>query len=505
MTTEAVLENSLAAEQTNSVLDAATAQVTAASGVPGPVRWQTRHRRRIMTTDAVVVILAGIAGYAVHAGSSAGSATVLDPVPVGAVLAGVVVWLLALRATKAYDWHLFGQGMSEYQRVFGATWKSFSVVAVVAWLAALDEARDAVFLSFVFGLVGLLMGRFVWRRRIHALRRRDECVTTVVAVGHRLQVERLIRKLASAPDHGFRVTGACVPAGETLPGESIAGVPVLGGLDRAGAIANEVGAGAVAVSSSHEITSEDVRRLGWNLEERGIDLMLTADLADVALPRISVSPAPGMSLLHVDLPTFSGPKYVVKQLMDRTLGLALALLATPVIAVLALAVVVTSRGPAFYLSRRVGQDGREFPMLKLRTMRQGAARMVPALADSDEGAGLLFKMRYDPRVTRIGRVLRRYSLDELPQLFNVVAGHMSLVGPRPALPHEVAAYSDRVRRRLLVKPGMTGLWQVRGRSDLSWDESVRWDVYYAENWTPQLDLLILAETARAVVTARGAY
>ncbi|GAA1851136.1 sugar transferase [Myceligenerans crystallogenes] len=469
-------------------------------------RWQARHRMVVRATDAVVLTGAGVASCAVHAGGSgAAGAGGFDVGTAGAIAGATGVWLLSLGMSKAYDWHLFGAGMAEYQRVLGATWKAFAVVAIVAWLSTWTEARDAILLVFAAGAGGLLAGRFAWRRRINHRRRRSECLTAVVAVGHRVQVERLIRTMNDAPDHGFVVVGACLPGAEGALGGSVAGVPVLGSPDRAGELAQQAGAGAVAVSGSHEITSDDVSRLGWNLEERGIELMLAADLADVAAPRISVSPAPGMSLLHVDLPRFTGPKYVVKQVMDRSLAFVLAVLATPLILVLALVVVATSRGPAFYLSERVGRNGSTFPMIKLRTMQKDADRLMPALGTADEGAGLLFKLRQDPRITPVGRVLRRYSLDELPQLFNVLAGQMSLVGPRPGLPREAAGYEERMRRRLLVKPGMTGLWQVRGRSDLSWDESVRCDVYYAENWTPQLDLLILAQTARAVVSARGAY
>jgi exopolysaccharide biosynthesis polyprenyl glycosylphosphotransferase len=301
------------------------------------------------------------------------------------------------------------------------------------------------------------------------------------------------------------VVGVCVPSGGVQPDENVSGVPVLGDLDDVGQTAHEIGAGAVAVCSSHEVTADVVRRLGWELERYGVDLMLTAELADVAVPRITVSPAPGMSLLHVDTPRFEGPKFSVKQVMDWGLAALLTVLAAPILLTIALTVAMTSRGPVFYLSHRVGRGGRLFPMVKFRTMYVGADRDVMALAAANDADGPLFKMRDDPRITRVGGFLRRYSLDELPQLFNVLRGHMSLVGPRPPLPHEVAAYEERMKRRLLVKPGMTGLWQVTGRSDLSWEESVRLDVYYAENWTPFLDLLILAQTARAVISGRGAY
>ncbi|MBO0608602.1 sugar transferase [Myceligenerans salitolerans] len=468
-----------------------------------PVRWWSRHRVLVRLTDALVVVGAALVASLVHLARPVGEA---HPMTAPVLLSTVVAWLVALEWGKSYDWHLFGGGMAEYRRVLGATGKTFGVVAVAAWLTGLTDARAVVLVTFVLGVAGLLAARFSWRRRILRLReQRAACVTDVVAVGHPAQVSRFVERVTAAPHHGLRVVGACVPAGEADAGDLIDGVPVLGVPDEAGEAAERAGASAVVVSGSHEVTSDVVRRLGWALEERGVSLMLTTELTDIAPPRISVSRVPGMSLLHVDLPRFTGPKYVVKQVMDGVLALVLAVIAAPLIGVLALAVALTSRGSPFYVSERVGRDGRIFSMVKLRTMHQDADRLVPMLSAVDDGAGVLFKMREDPRVTSIGRVLRRYSLDELPQLFNVLAGHMSLVGPRPPLPHEAAEYEERMRRRLLVKPGMTGLWQVRGRSDLSWEETVRCDVYYAENWTPQLDLLILADTARAVISAKGAY
>ncbi|RPF22776.1 exopolysaccharide biosynthesis polyprenyl glycosylphosphotransferase [Myceligenerans xiligouense] len=467
-----------------------------------PARWWSRHRVLIRLTDALALTAAGAAASATPLARSGGEA---GPAVVPVLLAVVAGWLIALEWHKSYDWHLFGGGMAEYRRVLGATWKTFALVAIAAWLTSFTGVREVVLVAFLLGTASLLGVRFAWRRRILRLReQRAACVTDLVAVGHRAQVSRVVERVTAAPHHGLRVVGACVPAEEAGPGDLIDGIPVLGTPDEAGEAAERAGAGAVVVSGSQEITSDVVRRLGWALEERGIELMLTTELTDIAPPRVSVSRVPGMSLLHVAPPRFTGPKYVVKQVMDGVLALVLTVLTAPVIAVLALAVVLTSRGSPFYVSERVGRDGRIFSMVKLRTMHQHADRVVPVLS-ADDGAGVLFKMREDPRVTSIGRVLRRYSLDELPQLFNVLAGHMSLVGPRPPLPHEAAEYEERMRRRLLVKPGMTGLWQVRGRSDLSWEETVRCDVYYAENWTLHLDLLILADTARAVITAKGAY
>jgi exopolysaccharide biosynthesis polyprenyl glycosylphosphotransferase len=296
-------------------------------------------------------------------------------------------------------------------------------------------------------------------------------------------------------------TGSTVRAGE-----QILGVPVLGDLRSAGAVAAQVGADCVAVAGSDAITADVVRQLGWELEPTGVDLMLSAELADVAGPRITITPAAGVSLLHVDAPRFAGPRFFVKAVIDWTGAAVLTALVSPIFIAIAIAIKATSRGPVFFRQERVGRDGKPFKMLKFRSMVDGADRQAAAMAQQEhDGNGVLFKRKDDPRITPIGQILRKFSLDELPQLLNVLGGQMSLVGPRPALQREVDQYGKRMRRRLLVKPGMTGLWQISGRSDLPWEECVRFDVYYAENWTPIGDLLILLRTVKAVVKGSGAY
>ncbi|MFC8943103.1 sugar transferase, partial [Streptomyces griseoincarnatus] len=437
--------------------------------------------------------------YLIDAGllfGSPGHPGVPRSIVVPAVVA--VVWIGALAARSSYDLRVVGRDHTEYRRILSATWTAVSVLVLAAWLTTFVEVRDvlAQAVALPFGLTALIGSRYGWRQWVARSRRRGTgCMTPVLVVGHREQAERLISRLNGSPQQGFVVVGACLPseaaAGERpvdrprfgAPGDEVGGVPVLGDLTRVGEAAALVRASAVAVSASHTITTEAVRRLSWQLERVGVDLMLAAELADVAADRVSVHQASDVSLLHVAAPRFDGPKYHVKQAQDWLLAILLTVLVSPVLLGVGLAVALTSKGGLFYLSERVGRDGKIFRMIKFRTMHVGADREVRALATENDAAGPLFKMRSDPRITGVGRILRRYSLDELPQLFNVLGGQMSLVGPRPALPHEVAAYEERMRRRLLVKPGITGMWQVSGRSDLSWEESVRLDVYYAENWT----------------------
>jgi exopolysaccharide biosynthesis polyprenyl glycosylphosphotransferase len=235
-----------------------------------------------------------------------------------------------------------------------------------------------------------------------------------------------------------------------------------------------------------------------------VQLIVAPDLVEVTGPRLNLRPTAGAVLLEVQTGA-PRSRMLAKAALDKVLGGALLLVAAPVIGAAAAAVRLTSAGPAFYRQTRVGVDGRTFTLWKLRSMYVDADQRRDAYLAQTDRDGPMFKMHADPRITKVGRVLRRHSIDELPQLLNVVTGDMSLVGPRPPLESEVATYADRVQRRLHVRPGLTGLWQVSGRADLSWEESVRLDLRYVDNWSLAMDLLILWKTFRAVVGGRGAY
>jgi exopolysaccharide biosynthesis polyprenyl glycosylphosphotransferase len=261
----------------------------------------------------------------------------------------------------------------------------------------------------------------------------------------------------------------------------------------------------VAIVADHELSGQTLRRLSWELDERDVDLVVDPGLVDVGGARLSIHPVADLSLLHVQGSRPSGERMAAKAVFDRALATALLILACPAMLVIALTVKLTSSGPVLYRQTRVGVNGRPFTMLKFRSMVVGADRLLADLMAVNEGNEVLFKLKHDPRVTRIGAFLRRYSLDELPQLINVVRGEMSLVGPRPPLPSEVDSYDAIAVRRLRLRPGVTGLWQVSGRSDLSWEESLRLDLRYVDNWSMALDLSILLRTWRAVLTGGGAY
>lgn len=422
------------------------------------------------------------------------------------VSAGLAVaWVLMLHLHSSYDGRFSGHGVQEYRQVFHASLWLFSTLAIVAYAIKLDVARGYVMLAFPLGTLLLLLSRYAARRWLVRQRREGMFSDRVLLVGGRAEVEDLVVALRRTPDAGYNVLGACV---DDLPrGSKVAGVPVVGSELDVVARGVDLGIDVIAVSSSAGLGSAGLRRLGWALEGTEIDLVVAPGIMDVAGPRVRTRPVQGLPLIHVEAPTFSGPTLVFKNVLDRTLA-ALGLIALlPLFLAVALSIALDDRGPVLFGQERVGRDGRTFRMLKFRTMVTNAESALPALMALNEGSGPMFKMRRDPRITRIGAFLRRYSLDEFPQLINVLRGEMSLVGPRPPLPREVAAYEADTRRRLLVKPGMTGMWQINGRSNLSWEESVRLDLYYVENWTPVLDLMIMWRTALVVARpeSAGAY
>ncbi|MFF4774479.1 sugar transferase [Microtetraspora fusca] len=418
----------------------------------------------------------------------------------------ILAWPLAMSLGGAYRKRAHGEGSEEFRGVFNGGVRFMGAVAVGAYATQTTPARSLVIAMLPVATVFTLGFRHRMRKRLHRRRARGEYMRRVVAVGHRASVCDLVLQFRRQPHHGMRVVAACLTAEQHRDGPpDVQGVPVYGDFSDVAGVVAKVGADAVAVLACPELDGAVLRRLAWSVEDQATDLFVAPALMDVAGPRTSIRPVAGMPLLHVEHPDLNGARQLVKSVFDRVVaGVALLVLALPMLAIV-VAIRATGPGGALFRQRRVGRHGREFDVLKFRTMVADAELIKPLLAGANESDGVLFKLRNDPRVTRVGRVLRRYSLDELPQLVNVLRGEMSLVGPRPPLPAEVARYGADVRRRLVVKPGMTGLWQVSGRSDLSWEESVRLDLRYVENWSLMLDLQILWKTWSAVRTGEGAY
>jgi len=414
-----------------------------------------------------------------------------------------VLWVAALWLAGAYDVRFIGTGSDEFRKVLNAGIGLTAAVAIFSYAINLELSRAYVVIGLPSLTVFDMLARFALRKRLVRRRMHGKCMHSVVAVGHELAVADLVTELGRDGYHGLNVVGACV----VQPGEldDLAGVPVYGGLDDITAAVKAFNADTVAVTACPEMDGIRLRSLAWELEKTGTDLCVSPALLDVAGPRTTVRPTAGLTLLHVDHPQLSGFRLVFKGLFDRcAAGAALVMLA-PLMTILASAVWLHDRGPALFTQVRVGKDGHAFRIYKFRTMVVDAEQRRMELLDSNDSDGVLFKLRRDPRVTPVGAQLRRWSIDELPQLFNVFLGHMSLVGPRPALPDEADKYAEHVRRRLVVKPGLTGLWQVSGRSDLSWEESVRLDLRYVENWSFALDLQIMWKTISVLVRGSGAY
>ncbi|GHD56709.1 sugar transferase [Streptomyces goshikiensis] len=350
-------------------------------------------------------------------------------------------------------------------------------------------------------------------RHLTAARREAQAVSRVLVVGEPAAAEDVIAHLAARTDHPYVVVGV-VPVGS---GALESGVPVAGRLapqmpdaatEDPAAVLGAVRAhhaDLVLVAPGARFAGERLRRVAWALHDARMELAVFPGLVEISVKRLETLSAGGLAVLRVAPPVRRGVQTALKAVLDR-IGAGLGLLAlSPFFLAVVLAIRFSSRGPAFYCQRRVGRDGVPFVMWKFRTMVVDADKLKAELSGSNENDGLMFKMRRDPRVTRVGRLLRRTSMDELPQLVNVLTGSMSLVGPRPPLPEEVAQYDEVELRRLTVRPGMTGLWQISGRSDLSWDETIQLDLQYVDNWSFTSDVDVMGRTLRAVVDGRGAY
>ncbi len=460
--------------------------------------WEQRYLWTLLGTDLLVGGSAGAMAYIFRFGGP------LTPHTRTYFLLSLllpVVLVAAVGCTRSYDRRFLFVGTQEYDRVIrGGLWL-IAAASIVSYALDLPTARSYVLIALPAATAGLVVARFLLRHRLHLRRERGECLRRVILVGHELAIIGLTRQLCRERFHGLEVVGACLPVGS----DGQVGLPVYGTFDDVATAVSHAGADTVIVLTCPELDGHALRRMAWQLERNEIDLIVASALVDVAGDRTTIRPVDGLPMLHVEHPRLSGGSRIVKELVDRVGAAMLVLLFTPLLIAIAGLIKQGSPGPVFFKQIRVGRDGREFTIYKFRTMHTDAEARLKELAHLNEYDGVLFKMRDDPRVTSAGRWLRRYSLDELPQLFNVVTGQMSLVGPRPPLPGEVAAYADDVRRRLAVKPGMTGLWQVSGRSDLPWEEAVRLDLRYVENWSLSMDLVIMLRTMTAVVRSSGAY
>jgi exopolysaccharide biosynthesis polyprenyl glycosylphosphotransferase len=469
--------------------------------------------RYLVLLDALACVAAGATAYVVRFGdvvdlpTSAG--TYRQHVLVTALLP--VAWVLSMSWGRAYESRFLAGGSEEFRRVVNSAARLTALVAVASYATKAEIARTYVLIAFPVATLLTVAGRTAARGALHRLRRAGKCTHRVLVVGAGEAATTLVRTAQRDPTAGWSVVGVCLdrspgrhsPDRPEHSGFDLLGVPIVGTVENLHtAIA---GTRATTVAICPQLDGDTLRRVMWELEGSDIDVLVSSALTEVTGPRISIRPVAGLPLLHVEEPELSGGRRFVKALIDRGLTLAGVLCLLPLFAAVAAAVKLTSTGPAFFKQTRVGRDGKHFTMYKFRSMYTDAETRKAELERHNEHDGLLFKMRNDPRITPVGRFIRKWSLDELPQLFNVLRGSMSLVGPRPPLPTEVARYEDAVHRRLMVKPGLTGIWQISGRSDLEWDESVRLDLRYVENWSLAMDFVILWRTLFAVLRREGAY
>jgi exopolysaccharide biosynthesis polyprenyl glycosylphosphotransferase len=474
--------------------------------------WARSFARRLAVTDFIVIVWAVVGTQIAWFGTFNAELNVdkytggfgLNYTLVSVVL--IVSWstILALFGTR--DSRVIGTGNNEYKRLVDATVRLFGIVAIIAFLFQLDLARGYIVMALPIGSLALLASRWMWRQWLSAQRGRGLYSSRVLLVGSRVSVTAIARELRRLPQAGYLVVGACIP-GETIGDHLYGQIPVSGNLDQLQTAMEAAGADTVVVTSSDELPPERIRQLSWSLEPGRQHLVLAPSLTDIGGPRIHMRPVAGLPLIHVETPRYEGFKRFSKRAFDVVSSGLLIVVLSPLLLAAAIGVRLSSPGAVLFRQDRVGLNGAHFKMLKFRSMVIDAEARLAELdkVSRTEGNTVMFKMKNDPRITPIGAMLRRFSLDELPQLFNVLLGSMSLVGPRPPLDSEVAVYEHHVHRRFLVKPGITGLWQVSGRSNLSWEDTVRLDLYYVENWSITGDLLILWRTVRAVLARDGAY
>jgi len=481
--------------------------------LPAMQPWRAVYSRVLLVGDLIVLVsvmvLAQFLRFGFDSNPAATFVVSLGYSTLGCLIAGG--WWISLQIYRTRAVNIFGHGAEEYRRVIRSTFSVFGVVAMASLLFKLDASRGYLAFAFPLGLIGLLAWRKSLRVMLHRRRLSGHAMTRLLVVGAPEHAKDLVTALNARPANGFRVTGvwsprSAVPTTSHWLGAHNSYIPVF---DNARSLSDALSlsdAEAVMVTDSEHLGNDGLGELTWKLDERGIELMVSPNVLNISPSRLYMHDLSGMSMLHVDPPRYAGATRFAKSFFDRVGAVGILIALSPAILITSALVKLTSAGPVFYRQERIGQDGMPFKMIKFRSMKVGADNELAALLAA-EGKTLaeLPKLVEDPRVTRVGKFIRRYSIDELPQLFNVLKGDMSLVGPRPQRDFEVEQYDHVAHRRLTVRPGMTGLWQVSGRSDLDFEEAIRLDVHYVENWSMTNDLVILWKTVHAVVGSDGAY
>jgi exopolysaccharide biosynthesis polyprenyl glycosylphosphotransferase len=457
----------------------------------------SRYRRGLAITDnAEAWALGAVVPFAGHSPAQG--------FPFALLTAALISIFLLANRTRSKQ--VVGAGGREFARVIVASLFAFGIIAIVVLLLDLSELRRMFLLAMPAETVTLLLGRAAWREWLSRQKAHGRSLSRAVIVGRGVDVAALTARIETSPETEYVVVGAVVDdldsVGAVLERKDL---QLSVGWDTIVTSVQSTSADIVIVTGAQSTEPLFVRDLSWSLEATTASLALAASLSDVAVPRIRVQSVDGMPLIHVEAPTFSGTKHLIKRSFDIAFSACALVLLFPLLIVIAFAIKLDSEGPVIFYQQRVGKNGRHFTMLKFRSMVETAEEQLSALLEMNEGASGLFKLKRDPRVTRVGAILRKYSLDELPQLWNILIGDMSMVGPRPPLQREVSLYEAHMNRRLYIKPGLTGLWQVSGRSDLSWERSIHLDLYYVANWSLAGDLIVMWRTVKVVFKSQGAY
>ncbi|WP_232224464.1 sugar transferase [Microbacterium sp. 1.5R] len=464
------------------------------------VAWTRLYASRLFYNDVIVVLVTlVVSSIVVLPGLLTGVSWPGGPRVSYLVVLGAIgfLWLVALDVTDSRDRHTVGHGADEYRRIVNASVAVFAVTVAIAFFLGMELSRALVAVVFPLGLVLLLMSRWMCRQWLRGRQKTGQYLHRAVVIGEPSKVALVAREIRRAKSSGYEIVGVIT---ENTSAADISGFEVLGDIANVEKVLDEVRFDALIIVGSDDLDPLTMRRLGYSVSDRDIQLIMAPVLTDIAGPRMHATPVAGLPLVHVDFPRMEGSKRFLKRAFDIVGSSLLLVLLSPVFLIAAIAIRIEGPGSIFYHQERIGRGGKTFGMRKFRSMVADADDQLATLLDlQGDGGTPLFKINDDPRITRVGRFFRKHSIDELPQLIDVFLGDMSLVGPRPQRASEVALYDDFAHRRLLVKPGMSGLWQVSGRSSLSWEETIRLDLYYVENWSLIQDLIILFRTVRAVV------
>ena len=466
----------------------------------GSVRILSPFRNRLIVTDSIMIAIALGVGLLI---SSRASAWAIDPTLAiyGTPVVIGLLWLGLLLFRGSYDLRVIGLGTQEVRRAVSSTLMLFALVAGISYLIRADISRAYAFISLPLGLLLIGFSRFGWRRWLYRQRATGKFLSRIIVIGSDKTSQKLTDKLNQESYAGYQVVDQVIlPTHQNSEPEA----ELHRWLEHVDRIIREHSATAIAIDPGDETPYEVTRQLSWRLEGLNIDLLISPGSIDVAGPRLSVRPAAGVPLLHLDEAVLSRPQRVSKRTLDIIGSLFAIILLSPFMLVCALAVRLTSRGPVIYKQQRVGRAGETFTMLKFRTMQNNAEQLIHELREQHELTDPMFKLSKDARVTKVGGFLRRWSLDETPQFMNVLGGSMSLVGPRPHPFDDVDRYQTEAFRRLALKPGRTGLWQVEGRSDLAWAQALQLDLHYVEKWSLESDIYLLAKTTKVVLNKSGA-